>query len=112
MPEPRPAPDVLRFGILELDLRSGELRKNGVRVKLEGMQHRILPVLRKRGDEFVTCQSRRRRLWPAGTIVDSVHSINAAVKRHREALTDSADTPRFIETLPRRGYRFIYPPDN
>jgi TolB-like protein/DNA-binding winged helix-turn-helix (wHTH) protein len=112
MPEPRPAPDVLRFGIHELDLRSGELRKNGVRVKLEGQPVQILALLMERRGHLVTREELRRRLWPAGTVVDFEHSINAAVKRLREVLNDSADTPRFIETLPRRGYRFIYPADD
>ena len=112
MPEPRPAPDVLRFGIHELDLRSGELRKNGVRVKLEGQPVQILALLMERCGQLVTREELRRKIWPAGTVVDFEHSINTAVKRLREALNDSADTPRFIETLPRRGYRFIYPADN
>lgn len=112
MPEPRPAPDVLFFGIHELDLRSGELRKNGVRVKLEGQPFQILALLVERCGQLVTREELRQRLWPAGTVVDFEHSINAAVKRLREALNDSADTPRFIETLPRRGYRFIHPADD
>jgi TolB-like protein len=112
MPEPRPAPDVLRFGIHELDLRSGELRKNGVRVKLEGQPFQVLALLVERRGRLVTRDELRQQLWPTGTFVDFEHSINAAVKRLRQVLNDSADTPRFIETLPRRGYRFIYPADN
>jgi TolB-like protein len=101
----------MRFGIHELDLRSSELRKNGVRVKLEGQPIQILALLMERRGQVVTRDELRRRVWPAGTVVDFEHSINAAVKRLREALNDSADTPRFIETLPRRGYRFIYSAD-
>ena len=99
----------VRFAVFEVDPRTGELRKNGVRVKLEGQPLQILTLLLERPGELVTREELQDKLWPAGTYVDFEHSINAAIKRLREALDDSAQTPRFIETLPRRGYRFIYP---
>src|SRR5712692_6292385 len=96
-----------RFGGFEFDPRAGELRKQGRRIKLQGQPLDILTVLLERPGEVVTREELQKRLWPADTFVDFEHSLNAAVKRLREALDDSADTPRFIETLPRRGYRFI-----
>ena len=97
------------FGIFEADLEAGELRKNGARVKLEGQPFQILALLIQRPGQVVTREELQQKLWPADTFVDFEHSINAAVKRLRDALDDSADSPRYIETLPRRGYRFIYP---
>jgi TolB-like protein/DNA-binding winged helix-turn-helix (wHTH) protein/Tfp pilus assembly protein PilF len=97
------------FGVFEVDLRAGELRKNGSRVKLEGQPFQILALLLERPGQVVTREELQQKLWPADTFVDFEHSINAAVKRLRDALDDSADSPRYIETLPRRGYRFIYP---
>jgi TolB-like protein/DNA-binding winged helix-turn-helix (wHTH) protein/Tfp pilus assembly protein PilF len=103
------APILIRFGCHELDLRVQELRKDGVKIKLEGQPLQILALLLDRPGDLVTREEFRRQLWPGNTIVDFEHSINAAVKRLREALGDSADVPRFIETLPRRGYRFVHP---
>ncbi len=100
---------VVRFGVFELDLRAGELRKNGVKVKLEGQPLTILTLLVERPGQVVTREELRQKLWPADTFVDFEHSINVAVKRLREALQDSATAPHLIETLPRHGYRFIYP---
>ena len=97
------------FDELEFDARALELRRRGERLKLEGQPLRVLALLLEHPRELVTREDLRRRLWPGNTIVDFEHSINAAVKRLREALDDSAETPRFIETLPRRGYRFICP---
>jgi TolB-like protein/DNA-binding winged helix-turn-helix (wHTH) protein/Flp pilus assembly protein TadD len=105
------APRVIRFGVFEVDLRASELRKNGIRAKLEGQPFQILALLLARPGELVTREELKQKLWPTDTFVDFEHSINTAVKRLREALGDSAETPRFIETLPRRGYRFIYPID-
>lgn len=110
VPEPlTAAPSPVRFGVFEVDLHAGELRKNGAKVRLEGQPFQILALLLQRPDHLVTREELRRKLWPADTFVDFEHSINEAVKRLREALGDAADSPRFIETLPRRGYRFIYP---
>ena len=110
MAAPASSPRLLiHFGVFELDLRAGELRKNGAKLKLEGQPLQILALLLEHPGELVTREELKRKLWPAETFVDFEHSINVAVKRLRQALDDSADTPRFIETLPRRGYRFIYP---
>jgi len=100
---------VIRFGVFDADLHAAELRKAGAKLKLEGQPFQILALLLKHPGEVVTREELQQQLWPADTFVDFEHSINTAVKRLREALDDSADTPRYIETLPRRGYRFIYP---
>ena len=100
------AAHLFRFETYEFDRRALELRRGGVKLKLEGQPLRILSMLVERPGELVTREDLRRQLWPGNTIVDFEHSINAAIKRLREALGDSAETPRFIETLPRRGYRF------
>lgn len=97
---------VLRFANFEVDLRTGELRRGGRKVKLQGQPFQILAMLVERPGELVTRESLRKRLWPADTFVDFEHSLNTAVKKLRQALGDAADHPRFIETLPRRGYRF------
>lgn len=102
-------PQKLRFGIFDLDLQAGELRRSGVKIKLQEQPFRILAILLERPGEVVTREQLRRRLWPGDTFVDFEHSINIAVKRLREALNDSADNPRFVETLARHGYRFIAP---
>jgi TolB-like protein/DNA-binding winged helix-turn-helix (wHTH) protein/Flp pilus assembly protein TadD len=104
-----PPPLTLRFGLFELDLRSGELWKQGRKVRLEGQPVQILICLLERSGELVTREELRERLWPADTYVNFEHGLNAAVKRLRRALNDSADNPRFVETLPRRGYRFLAP---
>jgi len=103
------APHIIRFGVFEADFRAGELRKSGARIKLEGQPIQILALLLERPGELVTREELQQKLWPADTFVDFEHSINRAMKRLREALGDSAETPRYVETLPRRGYRFIYP---
>lgn len=99
----------LRFGVFEVDLHTGELRRNGVKLRLEGQPFQILTLLLERPGQLVTREELKEKLWPSDTFVDFEQSINAGVKRLRDALGDSADSPRFIETLPRRGYRFIYP---
>src|SRR4026209_1587809 len=100
---------VVRFGAFELDLRTGELRKAGIRVNLPEQPFQVLKALLDRPGDLVTREELRQRLWPAETFVDFEHGLNAAVRRLRDALGDSADVPRFIETLPRRGYRLIAP---
>jgi len=101
--------NAVRFGVFEVDLVSGELRKHGVRISLQDQPFQILALLLERPGQVVRREELRRRLWPDGTFVDFEHGLNAAIKRLRSALGDSADTPRFVETLHRRGYRFIAP---
>jgi TolB-like protein/DNA-binding winged helix-turn-helix (wHTH) protein len=100
---------VRRFGAFELNLQLGELRKNGMRLRLSGQSFQVLAVLVEHAGEVVTREELHSKLWPADTFVDFDHGLNNAVARIREALNDSADTPRYIETIPRRGYRFITP---
>src|SRR5258708_3891979 len=100
---------ILRFGVFEVDVRAGELRKQGVRIKLQEQPFHVLTVLLQRPGEVVTREELRSENWPADTFVDFDNSLNTAINKLREALGDSADNPRFIETLPRRGYRFIAP---
>ena len=99
----------VRFGSFEFDLRSGELHKGGQKVKLQGQPIQILSLLLQRQGELVTREEIQKELWPSDTFVDFEHSLNAAIKRLRQALEDSPEQPRFIETLARRGYRFIAP---
>jgi len=103
------SPLVLRFATFEVDVRAGELRKQGVRIKLQEQPFHVLTVLLQRPGEVVTREELRSQNWPADTFVDFDNSLNTAINKLREALGDSADSPRFIETLPRRGYRFIAP---
>jgi len=100
---------ILRFGVFEVDVRAGELRKHGVRIKLQEQPFHVLTVLLQRPGEVVTREELRSQNWPADTFVDFDNSLNTAINKLREALGDFADNPRFIETLPRRGYRFIAP---
>src|SRR6187399_2538014 len=100
---------VVRFGVFELDVRSGELRKAGTRIMIQGQPLQVLSVLLEHPGELVARDELRARLWPADTFVDFEHGLNAAVKRLRDTLGDAADTPVFIETVPRRGYRFSAP---
>ena len=99
----------IRFEVFEVDLQSGELRKQGVKVKLQEQPFQVLVMLLVRPGEVVTREELQRKLWPADTFVDFDRGLNKAINRLREALGDGADSPRFIETLPRRGYRFIAP---
>src|SRR5262245_16382245 len=96
-----------RFGRFEVDVPAGELRKDGVRLRLQGQPFDVLVMLLKRPGEVLTREQLRQQLWPDGTFVDFDHGLNAAVKRLRAALGDNAEHPRYIETLHRRGYRFI-----
>lgn len=102
-----PLPPTLHFGVFELDPRAGELRKKGVKIRLQGQPVDILVMLLQRPGETVTREELQKKLWPADTFVDFEQGLNNAMKRLRAALDDSAETPRFIETMPRRGYRFI-----
>ena len=104
-----PTPRVVRFGVFELDRRSGELRRDGVRVRLQDQPLRVLDALLAEPGEPVTREALRQRLWPDDTFVDFDNGLNRAINRLRTALGDEADNPRFIETLERRGYRFIAP---
>jgi TolB-like protein/DNA-binding winged helix-turn-helix (wHTH) protein/Flp pilus assembly protein TadD len=97
----------VRFGAFEVDLRTGELRKNGLKIKLQDQPFRVLIILLRHAGDVVTREELRRELWSNDTFVDFDHGLNAAVRRLRDALDDSAENPRFIETLPRHGYRFI-----
>src|SRR5918911_4963046 len=100
---------LLRFESFELDTRSRELRKGDTRIRLQEQPFEILRLMLERPGDVVTRDELRQRLWPEGTFVDFEHSLNAAVKRLRAALGDDADNPRFVETLHRRGYRFVAP---
>ena len=100
---------IVRFGTFEADLDARELRKSGVKIKLHGQPFELLAMLLERPSEVVPREDLRQRLWPTDTFVDFDHGVNTAVNRLREALGDSAENPRFIETVPRRGYRFIAP---
>lgn len=102
-----PSPQILRFGIYEVDLRSGELRKQGKRIKLQDQPFQVLTVLLQRPSDVVTREELRSQIWPKDTFVDFDNGLNTAINKLREALGDSAENPRFVETLPRRGYRFI-----
>ena len=98
-----------RFGVFEVDLGREELRKQGLRIKLQGQPLRLLMILLERPGEVVTREELQARLWESGVFVDFDHSLNKAINKLRDALGDSADSPRFIETLARRGYRFVAP---
>src|SRR5271163_4641269 len=109
MPVPSQASPILRFDGFVLDLRAGTIYKSGHRIKLQEQPFQILAILLEQPGEVVTREQLRERLWPEDTFVDFDHSLNTAVKKLRLALNDEADKPRFIETLPKRGYRFVGP---
>jgi TolB-like protein/DNA-binding winged helix-turn-helix (wHTH) protein len=96
-----------RFGVFELDLRAGELRKNGLRIRLQEQPFQVLGMLLGHPGEVVTREELQKKLWPAGTFVDFEHGLNKAINKIREALGDSAESPRFVETVARHGYRFL-----
>lgn len=102
-----PGPTRVRFGVFEADFRSGELRKHGLKIKVQEKPLQILSVLLEQPGEVVTRDELRQRLWPADTFVDFDHGLNSAINKLRDALGDSAAKPRYIETLSRRGYRFV-----
>jgi TolB-like protein/DNA-binding winged helix-turn-helix (wHTH) protein/Tfp pilus assembly protein PilF len=109
MPSSSPGARVLRFDNFELDVRAGELRKRGVRLRLQGQPLQVLAAILNRAGDVVTREELRAQIWTANTFVDFDHSLHNAIARLREVLGDSAEAPRYIETLPRRGYRFIAP---
>jgi Tol biopolymer transport system component/DNA-binding winged helix-turn-helix (wHTH) protein len=107
--QPKPRPSPIRFGNFEVDLQAGELRRQGLKVKLQEQPFQVLLMLLDRPGEVVTREELRKQLWSADTFVDFEPGLNRAINKLREALADDADSPRFIETLPRRGYRFLGP---
>src|ERR1700730_7291041 len=112
MPNPSPLrPSIIRFGGFEADIRAGELRKSGARIRMQEQPFQILLMLLERPAEVITREEIRQKLWTGNVFVDFEHGVNSAIARLREVLGDSADSPRYIETLPRRGYRFIAPVD-
>jgi cholera toxin transcriptional activator len=109
MPVPQNKSKVARFGVFELDLVAGELRKSGVKLRLQEQPFQVLALLLERAEEVVTREELQQKLWPSDTFVDFDHSLNTAINKVRDALGDSASSPRYVETLARRGYRFIAP---
>lgn len=103
------ATTIYRFGVFEVDAGTGELRRQGVRVRLNAQPFQVLCLLLERPGELLSREEISRELWPGGTFVDFEHGVNSAVNRIREALGDRATNPRFVETLARRGYRFVAP---
>lgn len=102
-------PSLVRFGPYEADLLSGELRKSGIRLKIQDRPFQILSILLEQPGQVITREQLQKRLWPEDTFVDFEHGLNTAINKLRQVLSDEADNPRFIETLPKRGYRFIAP---
>src|SRR5580704_3648650 len=100
---------LLRFSVFEVNLAAGELRKNGARIRLQEQPFQVLAALLQNAGQVVTREELREKIWPADTFVDFDHSLNTAVNKIRESLGDSASSPRFVETLARRGYRFVAP---
>src|SRR6266480_91786 len=98
---------VVRFGVFQVDLRAGELFKQGIKIRLQQQPLRVLALLLEHPGEVVTREDLRQAIWPAGTFVESDVGLDAAIHKLRNALGDSAENPRLVETLPRRGYRFI-----
>src|SRR5579864_6453910 len=99
----------IRFGVFETDLRAGELRKFGIRIKLQSQPFKLLAILLSHAGEIVTREELQQQIWGSETVVNFDHSLGTAVNKVREALGDSAENPHYIETLAKRGYRFIAP---
>src|SRR4051812_18451869 len=99
----------IRFGVFEIDLRAGELRKFGIRIKLQSQPFRLLAILLTHAGEIVTREELQLQIWGSETVVNFDHSLGTAVNKVREALGDSAENPHYIETLAKRGYRFLAP---
>ncbi|MBV8205828.1 MAG: winged helix-turn-helix domain-containing protein [Acidobacteria bacterium] len=110
MLQPGAHPRSIRFGVYEVDVRSRELRKQGIKLRIQEQPFQVLCMLLEKPGELVTREELRQKLWPSDTFVDFDHSLNTAINKLREALSDSAANPRYIETLARRGYRFVGPP--
>jgi DNA-binding winged helix-turn-helix (wHTH) protein len=108
-PEPNALARIVHFGLFEADLSARELRKGGIRIKVHGQPFEVLALLLERPGSVIPREEFRQRLWPTDTFVDFDHGVNTAINRLREALGDSAESPRLIETVPRRGYRFVAP---
>jgi cholera toxin transcriptional activator len=106
---PQPPAQRYRFGVFEADAATGELRKQGIRIKLNAQPFQVLCMLLEQPNTLLTREEISRQLWPDGTFVDYEHGVNSAINRIREALGDTAASPRFVETLARRGYRFVAP---
>src|SRR5215208_4287280 len=104
-----PGAHVFRFGVFEVDIESGELRRHGLKIRLPEQSFQILRTLLMRPGAMVTREELRQVLWPVETFVDFEVGLNSAIRKLREALDDSAENPRFVETVPRRGYRFVAP---
>jgi DNA-binding winged helix-turn-helix (wHTH) protein len=107
MPRTTQAADVVKFDVFEVDLRAQELYKGGRKIKLQIQPFQVLAMMLERPGEVVTREEMQKRLWPADTFVDFDHSVNTAIKKLRQALGDDKNKPRFVETLPKRGYRFL-----
>jgi DNA-binding winged helix-turn-helix (wHTH) protein len=103
-----PQSRLVRFGVFEVDLRTGELRKAGVKLKFSGQPFQVLSILLERPGDVITREELQKRLWP-DTFVDTERNLNTAINKIRDVLGDSAESPSYVETLPRRGYRFIAP---
>jgi len=112
MSSPGRSSGIVRFGVFEVDLRAGELYRAGHKVKLQIQPFHALALLLERPGEVVTREEFEKRLWPGDTFVDFDHSLNTAIKKLRQALGDNKEKPRFVETLPKRGYRFIGKPEH
>src|SRR5512141_1239540 len=109
MEEAVPSEGVFRFGLFEADVAGATLTRSGLRVKIQDQPFRVLVLLLERPGEIVTREELRQKLWPEGTHVDFDGSLNVILKKLRAAIDDDSDNPRFIETVPRRGYKFIAP---
>ena len=109
MQAPSPPTDIVHFGIFQIDLKARELHKAGVKVKLQEQPFRVLALLVDRAGQVVTREELQEKIWPTDAYVAFDQGLNNAIKKVRDALGDSADSPRFIETLARRGYRFVAP---
>ena len=110
--QPTPvSPNTIRFGLFEADVSAGELRKRGRKIPVQDQPFRVLTVLLLHPGELVSREEFQRALWPGDTFVEFDEGLNKAIQKLRRALDDSSDNPRFIETLPRKGYRFIAPVD-
>src|SRR3984957_2263935 len=103
------AASIIRFGLFEVDLARASLTRQGVRLRIQEQPYRILELLLRQSGEIVTRENLRQALWPEGTHVNFDGSLNAALKKLRAALQDDAENPRFVETVPRQGYRFVAP---